>query len=133
VVSDSGSNCCGANGIPSAFYWLAYLDHKLPTVPTVLTIVVNKMMKMENGVKSKPILPVQGRLAHVAVVHADRRVQEAGRVLQARKPAELVQQDAQAKERNSMELAAPLPSKHRGNVRQAHAGPANEGQAKQAQ
>jgi len=51
VVSDSGSNCCGANGIPSAFYWLACLDHKLATV---LTTVVNKTTKMENGVKSKP-------------------------------------------------------------------------------
>ncbi len=51
VVSDSGSNCCGANGIPSAFYWLACLDHKLATV---LTTVVNKTTKMENGVRSKP-------------------------------------------------------------------------------
>jgi len=32
-----------------------------------------------------------------------------------------------------MELAAPLPSKHRGNVRRAHAAPANERQAEQAQ
>ncbi len=51
VVSDSGSNCCGANGIPSAFYWLACFDHKLATV---LTTVVNKTTKMENGVRSKP-------------------------------------------------------------------------------
>jgi hypothetical protein len=51
VVSDSGSNCCGANGIPSAFYWLACLDHKLATV---LMTVMNKMTKMENGVRSKP-------------------------------------------------------------------------------
>jgi len=51
VVSDSDSNCCGTNGIPSAFYWLACLDHKLATV---LTIVMNKTTKMENGVKSKP-------------------------------------------------------------------------------
>jgi len=51
VVSDSGSNCCGANGIPSAFYWLACLDHKLVTM---LTTIVNKTTKMENGVKSKP-------------------------------------------------------------------------------
>jgi hypothetical protein len=51
MVSDSGSNCCGANGIPSAFYWLACLDHKLATV---LTTVVNKTTKMENDVKSKP-------------------------------------------------------------------------------
>ncbi len=51
MVSDSGSNCCGANGIPSAFYWLACLDHKLATV---LTTVMNKMTKMENGVRSKP-------------------------------------------------------------------------------
>jgi hypothetical protein len=51
VVSDSSSNCCGANGISSAFYWLACLDHKLATV---LTIVVNKKTKMENGVRSKP-------------------------------------------------------------------------------
>jgi len=32
-----------------------------------------------------------------------------------------------------MELAAPLPSNHQGNVRRAHAALANEGQAKQAQ
>jgi hypothetical protein len=51
VVLDSGLNCYGANGIPSAFYWLAYLDHNLATV---LTTVVNKTTKMENGVRSKP-------------------------------------------------------------------------------
>jgi hypothetical protein len=51
VVSDSSSNCCGTNGIPSTFYWLACLDHKLVTV---LTTVVNKTTKMENGVRSKP-------------------------------------------------------------------------------
>jgi len=51
VVSDSGSNCYGVNGIPSAFYWLTCLDHKLATV---LTIIVNKTTKMENGVRSKP-------------------------------------------------------------------------------
>jgi hypothetical protein len=51
VDSDSGSNYCGANGIPSAFYWLACLDHKLTIV---LTTVVNKTTKMENGVRSKP-------------------------------------------------------------------------------
>jgi hypothetical protein len=51
VVSDNGSNCCGANGIPSAFYWLACLNHKLATV---LMTVMNKMTKMENGVRSKP-------------------------------------------------------------------------------
>jgi hypothetical protein len=51
VVSDSGSNYYGANGISLAFYWLAYLDHKLATV---LTTVVNKTTKMENGVMSKP-------------------------------------------------------------------------------
>jgi len=44
-----------------------------------------------------------------------------------RKPIEPAQQDAQAGERNSMELAAPLPSKHRGNVQRARATPANEG------
>ncbi len=48
---DSGSNCCGANGIPSVFYWLACLDHKLTIV---LTIVVYKTTKMENGIRSKP-------------------------------------------------------------------------------
>ncbi|CAK9205418.1 unnamed protein product [Sphagnum troendelagicum] len=42
MVSDSGSNCCGANGIPSAFYWLACLDHKLAVV---LMTVVNKTTK----------------------------------------------------------------------------------------
>jgi len=31
--------------------------------------------------QEKTVLPVQGRPAHAAVVHADRRVQEAGRVL----------------------------------------------------
>jgi hypothetical protein len=51
VVWDSSSNCCGANGILSAFYWLACLNHKLATV---LTTVVNKTTKMENGVRSKP-------------------------------------------------------------------------------
>jgi len=51
VVSDIGSNCCGANGIPSAFYWLTCFDHKLATV---LMTVVNKTTKMENGVRSKP-------------------------------------------------------------------------------
>jgi hypothetical protein len=51
VVSDSGSNCYGANGILLAFYWLACLDHKLATM---LMIVVNKTTKMENGVMSKP-------------------------------------------------------------------------------
>ncbi len=51
VVSDNGSNCCGANGIPSAFYLLACFDHKLAIV---LTTVVNKTTKMENGVKKKP-------------------------------------------------------------------------------
>jgi hypothetical protein len=51
VVLDSASNYCGINGIPSAFYWLACLDHKLATV---LTTIVNKMTKMENGVRSKP-------------------------------------------------------------------------------
>jgi len=44
-----------------------------------------------------------------------------------REPIEPAQQDAQAGERNSMELAAPLPSKHRGNVQRARATPANEG------
>jgi hypothetical protein len=51
MVSDSSLNCCGANGIPSAFYWLAYFDHKLAAV---LTTVVNKTTKMENGIRSKP-------------------------------------------------------------------------------
>jgi len=60
-------------------------------------------------------------------------MQEAGRVLQVREPAEPAQQNAQAGERNSMELVASLPSKHRGNVRRARAAPANEGQAEQAQ
>jgi len=50
-----------------------------------------------------------------------------------RELAEPAQQDAQAGERNSMELAALLPSKHRGNVRRTRAAPANEGQVKQAQ
>ncbi len=50
MVSDSGSNCCGANGISLAFYRLACFDHKLATV---LTTIVNKTTKMENGVRSK--------------------------------------------------------------------------------
>jgi len=60
-------------------------------------------------------------------------VQEASRVLQVREPVEPAQQDAQARECNSMELATPLPCKHRGNVRRARAILANEGQAKQVQ
>jgi hypothetical protein len=60
-------------------------------------------------------------------------VQEVGQVLQVQEPVEPTQRDAQVGERNSMELAAPLPSKHRRNVRRARAGPANEGQAEQAQ
>ncbi|KAL2651486.1 hypothetical protein R1flu_019614 [Riccia fluitans] len=51
VVSDSGSNCCGSNGIPSAFYWLACSDHKLATV---LTTIMNKTTKIENGIRSTP-------------------------------------------------------------------------------
>ncbi|BBN16846.1 hypothetical protein Mp_7g09770 [Marchantia polymorpha subsp. ruderalis] len=51
VVSDSGSNCRGAEGIPSEFAWLACLDHKLATV---LTTVFNKTTTMINGVKSAP-------------------------------------------------------------------------------
>jgi hypothetical protein len=51
VVSDSGSNCCGADGIPSEFPWLACLDHNLSTC---LTTVLNKTTKMENGKRSKP-------------------------------------------------------------------------------
>jgi len=51
VVSNSASNFCGVNGIPSTFYWLACLNHKLATV---LTTIVNKTTKMENGVRSKP-------------------------------------------------------------------------------
>jgi len=50
-----------------------------------------------------------------------------------RELAKLAQQDAQVGEHNSMELVAPLPSKHRRNVRQARVVPTNEGQAEQAQ
>jgi len=82
--------------------------------------------------QEQTVLSVQGHPAHAAVVHANRRVQEAGRVLQLREPTELAQQDAQVGERNSMELAAPLPSKHRENVRRARAASANEGQTEQA-
>jgi hypothetical protein len=35
-------------------------------------------------------------------------MQEVSRILQAREPAELAQQDAQVGERNSMELTAPV-------------------------
>jgi len=83
--------------------------------------------------QEQTILPVQGRPTHVATIHANQRVQEVGRILQVREPAEPAQQNAQAGECNSMELAAPLPSKHRRNVRQVHVAPANEGQAEQAQ
>jgi len=62
--------------------------------------------------QEQTVLSVQGCPAHAAVVHVDRRVQEAGRVLQVRKPVEPAQQDTQAREHNSMELTAPLPSKH---------------------
>jgi hypothetical protein len=51
VISDSGSNCCSEDGIPSAFDWCACLDHKLATV---LTTVVNKTTTQKNGVKSAP-------------------------------------------------------------------------------
>ena len=51
VVSDSGSNCCGADGIPSEFPWLACLDHKLSTC---LTTLLNKTTKMQHGKRSKP-------------------------------------------------------------------------------
>jgi hypothetical protein len=130
VVSDSDSNCCGVNGIPSAFYWLACLDHKLATV---LTTVVNKTTKMENGVRSKPFYrykDVQHMLPLFMMIDACKK---AGRVLQVRELAEPAQQGVQAGERNSMKLAAPLPSKHQGNVRRARAALVNEGQAKQAQ
>ncbi len=50
MVLDSGLNYYGANGIPSVFYWVAYLDHKLATV---LMTVMNKTTKMENGIRSK--------------------------------------------------------------------------------
>ena len=51
VVSDSGSNCCAADGIPSEFLWLACLDQR---VSTCLTTVLNKTTKMEHGKRSKP-------------------------------------------------------------------------------
>lgn len=46
VVSDSGSNCCGNEGIPSEFSWLPCLDHK---IATALTTVTNKTMKQHKG------------------------------------------------------------------------------------
>jgi len=39
--------------------------------------------------QEQTVLPVQGRPAHAATIHADRHVQEAGRILQVREPAEL--------------------------------------------
>jgi hypothetical protein len=51
VVSDSGSNCCSADGILSLFEWHACMNHK---IATVLTTVVNKTTPTNNGVKSKP-------------------------------------------------------------------------------
>jgi hypothetical protein len=50
VVSDSGSNCCAANGIPSEFAWQACLDHRLATT---LTTVINKHVKQKDGQKLK--------------------------------------------------------------------------------
>ena len=51
VVSDSRSNYCGVDGIPSEFPWLACLDLKLSTC---LTTVLNKTTKIESGKRSKP-------------------------------------------------------------------------------
>ncbi|PTQ30010.1 LOW QUALITY PROTEIN: hypothetical protein MARPO_0131s0011 [Marchantia polymorpha] len=51
VVSNSGLNCFGANDIPLVFEWLVCINHKSVTV---LTTVVNKTIKIENAVKSKP-------------------------------------------------------------------------------
>jgi hypothetical protein len=56
VVSDSGSNCCGADGIPSQFPWLACLDHKLSTC---LTTVLNKTTKTVNGKRGQPFYRYQ--------------------------------------------------------------------------
>lgn len=51
VVLDSGSNCCGIEGIPSEFSWLSCLDHK---IATALTTIINKTMKQHKGKKSAP-------------------------------------------------------------------------------
>lgn len=51
MILNSGLNSCDVHSIPSAFYWLVCLDHKLAIV---LTIVMNNVIKMKNSIKSKP-------------------------------------------------------------------------------
>ena len=50
VISDSGSNCCSAEGIPSKFSWLPCMVHKLATG---MTTILNKTTRTANGVKGK--------------------------------------------------------------------------------
>ena len=49
VMSDSSSNCSGANGVRSLYDWHPCCDHK---IATVLTTVLNKTTVMRNGVRS---------------------------------------------------------------------------------
>jgi hypothetical protein len=51
VVSDSGSNCSGADGVRSLYDWHPCYDHK---IATVLTTILNKTTVMRNGVRSAP-------------------------------------------------------------------------------
>ena len=51
VVSDSGSNCSGADGVRSLYDWHPCCYHK---IATVLTIVLNKTTVMRNSVRSAP-------------------------------------------------------------------------------
>ena len=46
VVSDSGSNCSGAEGIRSVYDWHPCIDHK---IATCLTPVLNKTISMRDG------------------------------------------------------------------------------------
>ena len=51
VVSDSGSNCSGADGVRSLYDWHPCCDHK---IATILTTVLNKTTVMCKGVRSAP-------------------------------------------------------------------------------
>ena len=51
VVSDSGSYCCSADGVPSLYEWHPCCGHK---IATVLMTILNKTTVMRNGVRSLP-------------------------------------------------------------------------------
>ncbi|KAH9550022.1 hypothetical protein CY35_10G051000 [Sphagnum magellanicum] len=64
VVSDSGSNCCGTNGIPSAFYWLACLDHKLATNATRWNSLLRCLLSIEEMYDELvPLLQMKDKLS----------------------------------------------------------------------